>query len=551
MIARSTSKARDVALGTLVGVIAALGLAAAPSVGAAADVTPFVPDLPTVTGPIASTSTNFPYIADGFNVMPPVPKGYVEDEYFFSGTGSLYEYTPTGIEVVTPCPSSVTEGTDCMDIPYETRMLVKRPKNPAQFSGTVIIEPLNPSANFDIAGVWDRSVDYFVRNGDVFVGWTSKSVTVNTLKGWNPTRYAPLHWTYAPFTPGGNSGVYDGITFDIAEQIGRLFKENGPGSPLHDYNVKRVFEAGFSQDGSWTFTQADIFNALERMPDGSPIYDGYIPGGTGGPSNLNFGLTPAGALPAGDPRYEMQPRDVPVIQTNTQTEVFLGTVAGGYYRRPDSNAANDEYRLWEVPGGSHVSNDLHVPVITLQLGLAELEGIQPADLDPVGCTHQQFIPGPSTGIAGVIDPNPYPFAYAVNAAFADLTQWVTTGTPPPEVDRITLSPQVTTGSIFGSTIVYDANGNAQGGFRTPYVDVPTATYTPFDTVAHTTAFSGFCILYGYSTPFEGSTLKSLYKNHGAYVNQVTRETNQLVKGRMWLQADGVTVKKEAAHANVP
>jgi hypothetical protein len=420
------SRTRHAALGALIGAVVTLGLATAPSIGAAADVTPFVPPLPTVTGPIASTATNFPFIADGFDVFGPVPKGYVEDEFFFSGTGNLYEYTSTGIEVVTPCPASVTEGSDCMGIPYETRMLVKRPANPAQFSGTVIIEPLNPSANFDIAGVWDRSRDYFVRNGDVFVGWTSKSVTVNTLKGWNSTRYAPLAWTYAPFPSDPNSGVYDGITFDIAAQIGRLFKENGPTSPLKGYNVKLVFEGGFSQDGGFAFTQAEIFNALERMPSGSPIYDGYVPGGTGGPTgSINFGLTAAGSLAPTDARNEMQPRDVPVIHTNTQTEVFLGTLGLGYYRRADSDAANDEYRLWEVPGASHVSNDLDDAVINLQLGQAELQGITPAELPAIGCTHQEFVPGPSTGIPGVIDPNRFPFAYAANAAFDDLTQWVT------------------------------------------------------------------------------------------------------------------------------
>ncbi|MGH8012607.1 MAG: alpha/beta hydrolase domain-containing protein [Candidatus Binataceae bacterium] len=260
-------------------VIAALALMVAAAGVNAADVTPFTVSIPTVTGPISSTPTNFPYIADGFDVEPPVPVGYEEQEYFFSGVGNLYQYTPTGIEVVTPCPASVKQGGNCTNIPYTTRMLVKRPIDPKKFSGIVIIEPLNPSAGFDIAAVWDRSLNYFVREGDVFVGWTSKSVTVNTLKSWNPTRYAALDWTYAPFTPGNNSGVYDGTTFDIAAQIGALFKENGPSSPLHGLNVRHVFEAGFSQDGSFTFAQADVFNALERLPDGGPAYDGYVPGG--------------------------------------------------------------------------------------------------------------------------------------------------------------------------------------------------------------------------------------------------------------------------------
>src|SRR5262249_11200313 len=325
-------------------------------------------------------------------------------EYFFSGTGTLYEYTPTGIQLVSSCPAVASLGCT---IPYTTRMLVLRPIKPKKFSGTVVIEPLNPSFSFDIASIWDRSRDYFVRHGDVFVGWTSKSVTVNALKGFNATRYALLDWPYLPFAPGSNNAVYDGITFDIAAQIGALFKDNGPGSPTHDLDVRRVFEAGFSQDGGFTFTQAESFHALERMPDGGPIYDGYVAGGTRGPSNANCGVTPAGALPAGDARTQMQPRDARVMPTTPETEIPTGVLVpnGLAYRRPDSNAPNARYRLWEVPGSSHVSNDHQDEVLTLALNLAELLGITAAQLPPTGCTHHQFILGPTVAVPGVIDPN--------------------------------------------------------------------------------------------------------------------------------------------------
>jgi hypothetical protein len=523
--------------------VLAVGLVVAPSPAAAGDVPPFTVSLPTVSGPIPSSSSDFPFIADGFDVMPPVPDGYVEEEFFFSGTGNLYQYTPTGVELVTPCPTVATMG--CSNIPYTTRMLVKRPVNPDKFSGTVIIEPLNPSAGFDIAGVWDRSENYFVRNGDIFVGWTSKSVTVNALKNWNPGRYAALNWQYVPFAPGGNNGVYDGITFDIAAQIGALFKANGPGSPTHDLNIERVFEAGFSQDGSFAFTQADVFHALELMPAGGPIYDGYVPGGTGGPSNIDFGLTPAGALPASDPRHQMQPRGVPVIHINTETEVALGAAGGLPYRRPDSDAANDRYRLWEVPGASHVSNDLDVEVLTLTLDFVELARLTVATSPPLGCTHMQFISGPPVGVPGVVDPNTFPFSNVANAAFGDLTEWVVSNVPPPRAARIQLT------NTMPPTIARDAFGNALGGVRTPFLDVPTATYSPIDTVAHVSLFSGFCILYGYNVPFSRSTLDSLYRNHGDYVSQVVHEANDLVKQGFWLRADAQTVKTNAAQADVP
>jgi hypothetical protein len=512
---------------------------------AAADVTPFTVSFPTVTGPIPSSPTDFPFIGLGFSVEPPVPDGYVEQEYFFSGTGSLYEYTPTGIRLVTSCPVAATLG--CTDIPYTTRMLVRRPIKRSRFSGTVIIEPLNPSANFDIAGIWDRSSHYFVRNGDVFVGWTSKSVTVNTLKAFNPTRYAALDWPYVPFAPGGNNAVYDGITFDIAAQIGALFKDNGPASPTHDLDVERVFEAGFSQDGSFTFTQAETFHALERMPDGGPIYDGYVPGGTRGPSNLNFGLTPAGALPAGDPRIQMQPRDVPVMQINTETEIAIGVLVpnGLAYRRDDGDAPDDRYRLWEVPGSSHVSNDLQDDVLTLSRNLAELLGIGVADLPPTGCTHQQFVNGPAIGVPGVVDPNPFPFSNVENAAFADLTDWIgRKHVPPPHADRIEVT------STTPPMIVRDAFGNALGGVRTPFLDAPTATYVPTDTVTHVTTFSGFCILFGYSVPFGEDTLQALYRSHGNYVSQVAAQSSRLVREGFWLRPDAVAVTRQAAHSGV-
>ena len=220
------------------GLAAALVVIAPAAIAAADDVQPFTVALPTVTGPIPSTPDNFGFAIEGFDVQPPVPDGYVIEEFFLSGAGNLYEFTPTGIRVVSPCPAAATSG--CTNIPYTTRMIVKRPRRDRDFSGTVVIEPLNPSGGFDIAAVWDRSRELFTANGDIFIGWSSKSVIINALKQWNPARYAGLHWDYLPFTPGSNSGVNDGITFDIAAQVGALIKTNGRGSPLHGLRVRHV-----------------------------------------------------------------------------------------------------------------------------------------------------------------------------------------------------------------------------------------------------------------------------------------------------------------------
>jgi hypothetical protein len=120
-----------------------------------------------------------------------------------------------------------------------------------------------------------------------------------------------------------------------------------------------------------------------------------------------------------------------------------------------------------------------------------------------------------------VDPNDFPFAYVASAAFQALTEWVERAAPPARADRITVNSAVTPPQI-----VRDALGNALGGVRTPFLDVPIARYTPFDTVAHTTALSGFCILYGYNVSFDKSGLRSLYRNHGGYVSRFVQQGPQ-------------------------
>lgn len=493
---------------------------------------------PTVVGPIPSSRSDFPFIADGFGPEPRVPSGYEENEYFVSGRANLYEYSATGVRVIVPCPA-IAGRLGCRNIPYTTRMLVKRPVDPRRFSGTVIIEPFNPSSGYDIANVWDRSWPYFVEQGDMFVGWTSRYESIQALKRFEAQRYARLTW-------GENSTVDDGITFDIAAQIGALFKLNGPRSPLRGLTVRHVFEAGFSQDGAFAFTQADVFNAIDRLPTGGPVYDGYVPGGTVGPSDINFGLTAAGALPPGDPRNRMQPRDSPVIQINTETEeVLLGGPTGLAYRRPDSNARNDRYRLWEVPGASHISNDLGTSPTTEERDLAEIERIPLNALPPTGCAHQQYQSGPWVGVNGAVDPNPYPFGYVADAAFADLTKWLDDGTPPPRAARIHVT------DTRAGTTNRDRFGNALGGLRTPFVDIPTATYSPTDTIAQDTELSGLCPLIGYSTPLSHATLHALYPSHADYLAKVTREANELVHEGFWVAPDAAAVVQQATTSRVP
>ena len=81
--------------------------------------------------------------------------------------------------------------------------------------------------------------------------------------------------------------------------------------------------------------------------------------------------------------------------------------------------------------------------------------------------------------------------------------------------------------------------------------MPSATYVSFDTVAHTTRFSGFCVLYGYNIPFDKARLRSLYRNHGDYVSRFVQQSAGLVEEGFWLHPDAVDAIQRAVHADVP
>ena len=76
---------------------------------------------------------------------------------------------------------------------YVTRILVRRPRDPGRFSGNVEVNILNASASVD----GGAPVDFrrMVRQGDVWIGVTTKAVTANALKRFDPVRYAPLDWS--------------------------------------------------------------------------------------------------------------------------------------------------------------------------------------------------------------------------------------------------------------------------------------------------------------------------------------------------------------------
>jgi hypothetical protein len=194
--------------------------------------------LPKATGPIPVTVDSVPFMAAGNNLEPTdLSKfGYVEEEFILSGNANVYDWSADGaVTVKTP------------NVRYANRILLRRPANPARFSGTVIVEVTNAARRYDWAMMWGYGRDYFLEHGDAWVGLTTPGA-LNSLKKFNPTRYATLSMdnpTPAGTCPGadknGPSAIEEGLRWDYYSQVAAALKSGGPGQPMAGLNVKRVF----------------------------------------------------------------------------------------------------------------------------------------------------------------------------------------------------------------------------------------------------------------------------------------------------------------------
>jgi hypothetical protein len=123
--------------------------------------------------------------------------------------------------------------------------------------------------------------------------------------------------------------------------------------------------------------------------------------------------------------------------------------------------------------------------------------------------------------------------YAFDAAFANLQQWVRKGTPAPRAPRIELKDAGTK----DVSVVTDQTGNGVGGVRSPYVDLPVATYIPVSTGP------GNCREMGHKTDFDAARIQTLYGGEKAYADKVAKSVDSLVKERWLTKADGEKIKR--------
>ena len=475
--------------------------------------------VPAVAGPIPSSAASYPFGAADHELVPEDLRkvGYVEQEYFVSGTANVYEWPAPG-------PAEVrTAGA-----PYTTRILVRRPAKAKHFSGNVVVEPLNPSNLFDLNIGWALMHRRLVQAGDIWVGVTVKPISVQALKNFDPARYAPLSFANplplddprncTTVAADSSRTTENGLAWDILSQVAGLLRSDRAVNPA-GYGrggrlVEHVYGFGYSQTGGYLYDYINAIHPLEVARNGQPPFDGYLVAVAGG---AFVGAVPINqcrpAPPVGDPRRQFSNVGVPIIHIMSQSDYLIG-IAG---RRPDSDAPADRFRHYEMAGAGHATPDelnfAAAPADIVRAGRA---------VPPMSCNE-----GPRSR---------FPNRIFFDAALRNLDLWVRHGIAPPHADPIT---------VVDGAPVLDEFGNVTGGLRSPYLDVPTSTWFGASTGA------SFCFIAGHEVPFDSARLAGLYPSHGHYVRAVVEDTGRLVAGRYITASDGVDLIREAVHADVP
>ena len=480
---------------------------------------------------------HFPFLSSALNLGA---LGYVETEFFFSGTAQAYvnvgAFGADGRWNVAPNPG--------VTAPYTLRLLVRRPNDPRKFNGTVVVEWFNETAGFDFSVEWNYTHDELLREGYAYVGVTPQYIGAQALQAWEAgqpgNRYATI------FHPG------DSFAYDIFSQAGRAIahpRKRGA-QPLGALTgkVKTLLATGHSQSGSYLFT---YINAVHRL---AHVYDGFLVtgagigaplsifwAGLGDPNQTILGGVPATpfiniAYPAGI----RTDQHLPVLMEASELDVLYG-VGQTVHNQPDSGT----FRLWEVAGSAHFD-------ALADANNTEIQKTYPGSPSiTAGCT----APPANTG---------EPQAYALRAAIHALNRWVTSEEPPTKAPRLSIEVP----DPFQVAIIHRdaATGLAIGGIRLPPVAVPVGTLTGdrpplaldtcFPTLGAYDPWNRDGDVWDGQAGFDPSPtpepdLQLLYSSHGDYVRRVAASALQSVKSGFMRPYDALTAAQAAITAQVP
>jgi hypothetical protein len=409
-----------------------------------------------------------------------------QNEYFASGTAVSYTAAAmpdTGEWNLTASKSAA----------YKTRIIVRTPKDPARFNGTVYVEWLNVSAGSDTDPDFSYAAAEIERTGAAYVGVSAQQVGIQGssqgdiaselvpglgaggLVKTDPARYGTLRH------PG------DAYSYDMFTQIARALRSPGPVDVLDGLKPERLIALGESQSAERMVTYVNGVQPLTRE------FDGFLVHSRGGGAAPLSGAGDGGDFVAKGPIIR-EDTSVPVLIFETETD--LAMLRYDLAEQPDSAMVH----VWEVAGTSHAD---------------------------------AFVVGPAIGLLGCgTNINSGPQVYVVRAAVSALDQWIRTGKAPAQAPRL----EHTAGKLKRGT-----DGIVLGGIRTPPVDVPISVQSgePAD------ASKVICALFGSNKPFSAATLQQLYGTKAGFVAKWDADADRAVNAGHVLAADRSALVAEA------
>lgn len=437
--------------------------------------------------------------------------GYVEEEYFFEGTANVYEET-----------GEKTKRVIHENQPYHNRFLVRKPAEGERFSGNIVVEILNATAGFDIDRMWVTGAKELMRGGDIYVGITSKPDVLDSMKKADPVRYGPISWEISYVRPDHQYGGVDraalprkedcetGLFWDMLTELAEILRIDTEIIPVG--KKRYVYLAGWSQSAAYMYTYLNYFAFPEA---GGSVFDGYL--AAGGVHSFVVPLNQNDYGKETDVRRNMITY-MPVPFISVQTESENAYFDGIKTRQEDSDRVDLKYRVYEIAGATH---DTKFSMIDYYAGDPDMEKI-----------------GIVPGFPSVDDhPNDYPYEYCFYTVYRMLFSWVREGKSPIHGERIEVDR--------AGKNKTDALGNAVGGMRTPFLDVPAATYYPYCAVKRAGGEVVKHGLFGHTEPFSKEKLEKLYGNLGNYRKLVEEAAKKQVETGFLLPEDMADCVEEA------
>ena len=443
--------------------------------------------------------------------------GYTEEEYLIQGDAKIYSW-PEGQHAAS---------VERVGAKYGGRFLVRKPADPAKFSGTVIVEMYNWARGYDRAiALWGNCHQQIMHEGDAWVGVSIRAAVIDNLKKFDSVRYdglsyeSPVEPEHRLDRPQSNTFHDDytdpnrenGLTWDYFSQVALSLRDQAAGAPMAGYDVKAIIGTGATAGDLATYVAA--IDPVSCRPDGGNIFDGYLIFMTGAPGNVNQYEEKLHHM---DERCKFYCK-VPLMRAYTCRDMLGGGMHPDWaymQRRNDSDEPGRYYRSYEIAGTG--------------LMLKYTYFTEPAheDVEKMGLQIRNGRTGQAWSEED-LNTFEFPTRYALDAMLVNLKKWILEGVNPP-----CTQPYETVDTYPATDLKLDEYGNVLGGLRLPYLEVP-AYHFRLDATAY---------------PLEREVLDKLYSGKSGYVEKVAQSARSCVERRLLTQTDADAIVEEAKAVN--